>query len=377
MKTEKKTNRDKILKVIYMKKNFLKTIGMLIVSLLFVSTIISCKGDTSKDVKATEEERIYNVTIKSAESKDVDQIEVFTGTVEGFNTNNISPQMSARIEKTYVEVGDHVYRGQRLAQMDQSNLTQARLQMENNKEEFERTKQLYDVGGASKSEFDARKMAYEVSKTTYNNLLTNTYLISPISGVVTARNYDAGDMYVMGQPLFTVEQIRPVKIKVNAPESLYGQIKKGASVDINLDVYPNETFKGKVYLVYPSLDATTRTFSVEVTIDNANERVRPGMFARVTFRYGIERNVVVPDVAVVKQTGSGDHYVYTVVDGKVVFNKVKLGRIIGTEYEIKSGINEGDMVIIEGQNVVVNGAKVNAKEGEPVPFVSDDLVNKN
>lgn len=358
-----------------MKKQFFSKCATLILILGSMHFVASCGSGKKQDDKG--EQKAPLVTIMAAEVKDVDQIEIFTGTVEGFNTNNISPQTVARIEKIYVEVGDHVYRGQRLAQMDQSSLTQARLQMQNNKEEFERTKQLYEVGGASKSEYDARKMAYEVSQAAYNNLSTNTYLVSPISGIVTARNYDAGDMYSMGQPLFTVEQIRPVKIMVNAPESLYGKIKKGASVSIVLDVYPGEEFEGKVHLVYPSLSAATRTFPIEITIANSNERVRPGMFARATFKYGTERNIVVPDVAIIKQTGSGDQYVYVVEDNKIVFKKVTLGRLVGTEYEIKSGLNEGDMVVVEGQYGVTNGQEVDATVGEPKGFVPDDLINKD
>ncbi|MBR3303136.1 MAG: efflux RND transporter periplasmic adaptor subunit [Bacteroidales bacterium] len=356
-------------------KQIIKSVGTAALCLLGAILVVGCAG--KKEEQGAAKETVRGVTIMAASAKDVEQVEIFTGTVEGFNTNNISPQSPGRIERINVEVGDRVYKGQRLAQMDASNLNQVRLQMENNKMEFERTKQLFEIGGASQSEYDARKMAYEVSQTTYNNLAVNTYLNSPISGVVTARNYDAGDMFSGAMPLFTVEQIRPVKIKVNAPEGLFGQIKKGQSVNIKLDVYPDEVFEGKVHLVYPSISAASRTFPIEITIENSNERVRPGMFARAIFVYAVEHNVVVPDVAVVKQMGSGDHYVYTVVDNKVVFNKVKLGQLIGTEYEIKSGLKEGDMIIVEGQGRVVNGQQVNATVGEPASFVPDNLVDKN
>lgn len=357
-----------------MKKNYIRTITSAAMICILVAggfSISSCGSNSSKGAK--EAPKKVMVTVKAAQVKEVDQIELFAGTVEGYNTNNISPQTSSRIEKIYVEVGDHVAKGQKLAQMDQSNLTQSRLQMENNKLEFERTKQLFEVGGASQSEYDSRKLAYEISQTAYNNLLTNTYLVSPITGVVTARNYDAGDMYAMGQPLFTVEQIRPVKIMVNAPESLFGKIRKGQSVDIDLVIFPGEVFPGKINIVYPTINTQTRTFAVEIIIQNANERLRPGMFARATFKYGTAKNVVVPDVAVVKQSGSGDRYVYTVENGKVVFHKVKLGRVIGTEQEILSGVPEGSMVIIEGQYVVTNGQEVDFKEGEPAGFVPDEL----
>lgn len=364
------------------RKNLMKALASVALFGAVVVGVCACGGKTpgAEEVLAeasVEQAPVRDVVYSLAKRQQVPQIETFTGTVEGYATNNISPQASVRIEKIFVEVGSHVRAGQKLAQMDASNLTQAKLKLDNDKLEYERNKQLYEVGGISKSEYDTRKKDYEVSLSSYENLVTNTYLISPINGVVTARRYDAGDMYSSADgALFTVEQIRPVKITINVSEALYPYIKKNTPIDITLDVYGEEIFKGKVHIIYPSLDAATRTFPVEVTIDNTNERVRPGMFARVTFKYAVENNVVVPDVAVVKQTGSGDHYVYTVdSNNKVVFKKVKLGRVIGTNYEIKSGVEEGDKVIIQGINVVVNGAEVNAKEGEPAAFTPDNLIN--
>ena len=243
-----------------------------------------------------------------------------------------------------------------LATLDATNLEQARLKMVNDSIEFARIDGLYQVGGISKSNWDAMKLASSVSKSNYNNLLENTVLRTPVSGIVTARNYDAGDMYG-GLPVYVVEQITPVKLKVNVSEKLFAQIKKGMEVDVKLDVYGDEVFKGKVSLVYPTIDAATRTFPVEVTIANANQRVRPGMFARVTFSYGTANHVVVPDQAVIKQTGSGDKYVYVYNNGTIDFKKVELGRRLDTEYELISGVASGDQVVTEGHARVVNGGK--------------------
>ena len=154
-----------------------------------------------------------------------------------------------------------------------------------------------------------------------------------------------------------VEQISPVKLKVNVSEKLFTQIKKGMSVDVKLDVYGDEVFKGAVSLVYPNINPATRTFPVEITIANANQRVRPGMFARVTFSYGSANHVVVPDKAVVKQSGSGDKYVYVYNNGTIEFKKVELGRRLDTEYELVGGVSSGDNVITEGHSRVVNGGK--------------------
>ena len=158
--------------------------------------------------------------------------------------------------------------------------------------------------------------------------------------------------------IFTVEQIRPVKLFVNVSESYFTQVKKGNEVDIKLDVYGDEVFKGKVSLVYPTIDAATRTFPVEIKIANADERVRPGMFARATMNFGTLNHVVAPDQAIVKQSGSGDRYIYVYKNGKVSYQKVELGRRMGNKYEIVSGVDNGDQVVITGQNRLTNGMEV-------------------
>lgn len=335
------------------KGNFLKFLVAL--SVAFAAT--ACNNEKKSVVE--EETETVSVRVKQCFEKEVEQIEIFTATVEANVVNNISPNVSLRIEKLYAEVGDHVRKGDRLADLDASNLVQARLQMLNDSLEFVRNDHLYEVGGISKSEWDAKKLVYDIAKTNYRNLLENTVLTSPVSGVVTARNYDRGDMFSMGQPLFVVEEINPVKIMVNASEKLFAYIKKGDRVEVTLDVYGNEIFNGVVSLVYPTVDPQTKTFPVEIKIANGNERVRPGMFSRVRFTYGKANHMVVPDMAIVKLTGSGDRFVYVVdEEGTVTFKKVELGRRLDTEYEIVSGLNSGDKVVVEGQNRVTNGMKV-------------------
>lgn len=333
-------------------KSLIRTLSVLMLS----GVIFSCKSGEDKAAVAVEAEVIPQVRVQQVFEREVEQIETFTATVEAEVINKIAPQMPLRIKQVLVEVGDQVRKGQVLATLDATNLEQARLKMVNDSIEFARIDGLYQVGGISKSNWDAMKLASSVSKSNYNNLLENTVLRTPVSGIVTARNYDAGDMYG-GSPVYVVEQITPVKLKVNVSEKLFAQIKKGMEVDVKLDVYGDEVFKGKVSLVYPTIDAATRTFPVEVTIANANQRVRPGMFARVTFSYGTANHVVVPDQAVIKQTGSGDKYVYVYNNGTIDFKKVELGRRLDTEYELISGVASGDQVVTEGHTRVVNGGK--------------------
>lgn len=325
----------------------------------FFAAAMICSCGEKKDESANAIKAV-DVKLATVTSESVPQTEVYTATVESDLKNNISPNMSYRIERILVDVGDQVSKGQLLVQLDASSLNQLKLQIDHQKVEFNRTSELYKVGGASKAEYDNAKMQIDVMESQYKQMSQNTQLFAPMSGVVTARNYDNGDMY-SGTPILTIEKTNPVKVVMNVSEIHYKSIKKGQSVDITLDSYEGETFTGKVTTVSPSVDVATHTFPVEVTINNPQQKVRPGMFARVTVNYGSENHVLVPDESLVKQIGAGDRYVY-VYDDKtktVSYNKVVLGKHIGTKYEILSGVENGQQVVIAGQARLAQGKKVN------------------
>lgn len=332
-----------------------------LVALLAIVLLGSCTGGKDKSAAEKVEEK-PRVKLADVTARPVEQIQEYTATVEAEVKNNIAPSSPVRIDKIFVEVGDRVVKGQKLVQMDAANLKQKKLQLDNQRIEFQRMDELYKVGGASKSEWDASKMQLDVQETSYNNLLENTSLLSPVTGVVTARNYDNGDMYSGGEPVLTVEQITPVKLLINVSETYFTKVKKGAPVNVKLDVFGDEEFTGKISLVYPTIDPATRTFQVEIQLPNRDQKVRPGMFARATLNFGTQDNVVVPDLAIVKQAGSGDRYVYVYKDGKVSYNKVELGRRMGAEYELRSGVPDNSQVVVAGQARLINGTEVEVEK---------------
>ena len=318
---------------------------------------------SSGEKKTEETHTVPKVKLETVHLQEVEQPSEFTATVLAGVSNKIAPQAPVRIRKLNVEVGDRVSAGQLLATMDATNLRQTEIQIQNQETEFRRIDELYKVGGVSQSVWDAQKTALEVAKETYRNLQENNELLSPVSGLVTARNYDNGDMYSGALPVYVVEQIRPVKVLVYVSESYFTKVKKGMDVSVRLDVYGDEEFAGKVHLIYPTIDAATRTFAVELRIANADERVRPGMFARVTMNFGSVERVVVPDLSIVKQTGSGNRYIYVYrsngrAHGTVTYQKVELGRRLGDRYEILSGIDDGARVVISGQSRLTDGQEV-------------------
>ena len=343
----------------------MKTIFRSTVAAFAVLLAASCGNSASKDAQqaGAMADMTPTVSVEQVSVREVPQTATYTSTVQAYVKNNIAPQMTGRITKINVEIGDNVTKGQVLAEMDRTSLLQAQLQLQNQEVEFERLKALYEAGGISKSDYDAVDLAVKVAKTQVENLEENTVLRSPVNGIVTARNYDAGDMYAMSAPIYTVEQIKPVKLLVGISESDYTKVKKGDSVEIAADALPGLTFYGKVGKVYPTIDPSTRTFTVEVVVDNNYSSLRPGMFARVTVDFGSNNNVVIPDIAVVKQQGSGERFVYVLnADGTVTYTKVVLGRRMGTEYEVLEGLSDGDKVVTGGQIRLKDGIKVTVNE---------------
>ncbi|HBH20493.1 MAG TPA: efflux transporter periplasmic adaptor subunit, partial [Rikenellaceae bacterium] len=306
-----------------------------------------------------EEDKTPIVEVYSAVKETVSHETNYSTTVQANVINNITPQNAGRIRKLNVEVGDFVKSGQILAEIDRVQLDQAALKLKNNETELERCRQLYKEGGLSQSDFESMELSFKVSKSSYDNLLENTVLRSPISGVVTARNYDVGDMYAMSSPIYTVQQISPVKLLVAVSEADYTKVSKGDKVKVIADALPGEEFKGSVIRLYPIMDAASHTFNVEVQVANTSARLRPGMYARASLNMGDTNSIVIPDAAVVKQQGSGQKLVYVLNDDSTVDARVvTLGRFFDDKYEVVTGLSEGEKVVVKGQSLLKSGDKV-------------------
>ncbi len=321
---------------------------------------VSCGNQATKQTTPAAPVQVTPIEVATAESRLVPQESIYASTVQAYAVNNIMPQTGGRIRKINVEVGDYVNKGQILAEMDRLQLDQLEIQVQNDNLEYARLKSLYEEGGVSQSDFEQAEMGYKLRKVNYENVKENTILHSPISGYVTARNFDVGDMFGMSAPLFVVQQVVPVKLLVGISESEYSKIHKGDKVTLTVDALPGETFTGKVERLYPTIDPATHTFKAEVTVPNADKRLRPGMYARVTVNFGTRDSVVVPDKALVKQEGTGTRFLFVLKDdGTVSYIPVQTGRHIGTEYEIIDGLEAGQKVVVKGQAALRDGVKVN------------------
>lgn len=336
---------------------------------LLTVALTACSGGDKEQKE--EQEELPIVKIENVSERDVDQVGTYTATAEADLINNISSAMPARIKQILVDEGMRVSKGQRLVVLDDVNTTSYELQVQTAKAslktveaDYNRAVELLKIGGGTQQAVDQMQAqlvnarnAVAAAERTLRHAVENTVLTSPINGVVTARNYDPGDM-TGGLPILTIAQPNPIKIAINVSESEFVNVKKGMPANVTFDTYGDEVFSGKVTMISPTIDQNSRTFGVEITVPNPGDRILPGMFGRVSMVFGTAVRVVVPDKAVIKQPGSGDHYVYVYKDGKVSYNKVELGQRIDNSYELISGVDNGAQVVISGQSKLANGAKV-------------------
>lgn len=338
-----------------------------------LALLVACsKGEDNKK-EATEKDEIPVVKVMSVESANVEQVFTYTASTEADKINNISSSMPLRIESILVDEGQRVSAGQRVVVLDDVNTTSyelqvstAEAQLRNVQVEYNRAMELFKIGGGTKQAVDQMETqlvnarnAVASAKRALANAQENRVLTSPVSGVVTQRNYDPGDM-TGSMPILTVAQVQPIKIVINVSESEFTLIHTGMKADITLDPYGDEAFTGTISKIMPTVDPNTRTFGVEITLPNPENRVLPGMFGRVSLTLGEANHIVVPDRAVVKQQGSSNYYIYVYdpSSSTVDYRKVELGQRLGSNYEVISGIEPGSQVVISGQNALANGKKV-------------------
>lgn len=340
-----------------------KTIKTLSLAVLSAGLLASCSSSSSS--KATEEQSadtVRLVEVAPAEMRALSLSEEFTAQLEAKVVNNITAQAGGRLKQLLVKVGDRVGAGQAVARMEATQAAQAQIQLADAKTNFARMDELYKVGGVSKAQWEQAKSAVDQAKLAYGNAAENTVLRSPISGFVTAKNYDNGDMTSPQLPVVVIQQIAPVKAVIGVSEQYYSYLKKGAAATLSVDALGEETFSGVVTNIFPTLDPVTHTVSAEIEVANKDLKLRPGMYARVHLDFGTKEALTVPDKAIVRQAGSGARYVYVFSGGKAVYRAVELGQQQGDLYEVVSGLNAGDQVIISAPSNLKNGLSVKLRK---------------
>ncbi len=337
----------------------MNTIIKHLVSLSTIALVLSsCSGDKVKSTETTTK-KFENVKTQILEKKPIARNLEFSTTLIAYDKMAVAPTSPGRIQKILVEVGTRVSKNQLLVEMDKSNYLQSKVTFENLETDFQRVSKLNESNNISKQVYDQTKAKYEAAKTSLQDLEKNTFLRAPFSGVVSAKNYENGELY-SGNPVLTLVDMSSLKATINIPETYYPLVRKGMHVDLTSDIYPNQTFPAAIDIVYPTIDESTHTFSVQLKVPNTKQVLRPGMFARVGMQLDKIETITVPYQAVLKLQGSNERYVFLNNNGIAKRVSVKLGDRFDDRVEIiSSEIKQGDELVVLGQARLNEGSKLN------------------
>ena len=331
--------------------------------LLATMALAACGGQGTQGSKGatTTQKEAERVKVLTLESERIAKTLELASTLEGYETMNIAPSLTGHIEHIYVEVGSRVQKGSMLVRMDQTQLNTTRINLASTKTELDRVSALRQSGSVSEQVYDQTKAGYDQLVENERFLDQNTFVKAQFAGVISAKNYEDGEMYT-GAPILTLTQISRLKAIINIPETYFPLVKQGMKVSIESDIYPGQTFPATIEIVYPTIDAASHTFQAKLNIPNAGEKIRPGMYVRTQLAVGQVDAIVVPYQSVLKLTGSNDRYVFVNNEGTARRVPVTLGQRFDDRIEIipiESGaLKAGDQLVVTGQARLVDGAKL-------------------
>jgi len=254
------------------------------------------------------------------------------------------------VSKVNVGTGAKVAKGQALIELDsreiQEKLTAARINLKQSKTEYDRTLNLFKKNAATEQALTAAEHRYSSAQSQVAEIKvmqTYTTIKSPIDGIVTERQIEAGDLANPGQVLLTVYDPRNMRLEVPVPVRLIEKLSLNQTVDITLD-RPTRPFKGKVSEIVGEIDPSSRTQKVKIRIDNKKGDILPGTFGRVWVRENPRKAVVIPAGAV---TMVGQLEMVNVVQNdRVLRRMVKTGPSYGKLVEILSGLSAGEVILV-------------------------------
>lgn len=312
------------------------------------------KATTIEEIQAEKGKPAYTVKATTAEITDVRK---FSGSIEGMQQTSAISKMSDPLAKIYVQVGSSVKKDQVLAEYvftgDNTQYQQAQEQVAILQKATERMRELHAKGGISQQDMDTQEMQLKVAKMNLETARRATKILAPSSGIVTEMNFKVGQ--VPGQnPFCTIAKLDQVILKLSITSKDIGYIKKGATATVDV---AGEKIQGKVTLIPLAANPQTRFFPVEITFNNKNKKLLPGMYVTAELEARKVKGIIVPIEAIVYRNGVNT--VWTVTkDGKAKRKVVQVGVQTKTEVQILDGLEEGDEVMVTGQFRMNDGDKV-------------------
>jgi RND family efflux transporter MFP subunit len=333
--------------------------GAMIVLTMMV-LILGCSGGDQEN--AQNEEKAISVKGILVQASAQDLKKSFTGTLAGEKQAVINAKISEAVDRIMVGEGSRVRTDDVIIRLDRtgpsSNFVQAQSVFQNAEKNYKKMERLYDQGAISEMQYDGSKTEYEVARANYNAALKMVDITTPIDGTVTSVDVSAGDYVHPGQQVATIAAIAKLRMKFGVSGSDLGYFNEGDAVEIIVESASRLVGKGKVITVAESADPATRTFQIEIELDNTANKFKPGMFARADIiMEKFDNIIVVPQSAVVIRNNK--NYAFVVHGDAVTASEVKLGVEFDGAVQVLDGLNQGDTLVTVGQEYLDDGSKVN------------------
>ncbi len=343
--------------------------------------LTSCKKDKLADTNSPSPEVLFPVKVERVERRGIAKTLSFVGNLEPMDRATIVPDISGKLYKIYVDVGDRVRKGQVLAELDHRHID---LQLEQAKAGFEvakanlndaktnylRMEKLYKENAISSQQFEKVKLAYEAAHSQFQqaqaalNLAQYQQDVSimkaPFDGVIVERLAEEGDVVnpMMGGfgsrgGVLVLMNFSRIKIDLDVSERDIFSIKKGQIAYLEVSSLPGKKFKGSVSIVNLAADPDTKTFKVRTEFDNPDLLLKPGVFGTVIIETETRNNVIA-----IKKEGLIEDSVFVVENGKTFKRSVKTGLRNSVHVEIVEGLKEGEVYVVEGNLGLKEGANV-------------------
>ncbi|MGB8953480.1 MAG: efflux RND transporter periplasmic adaptor subunit [Candidatus Aminicenantales bacterium] len=359
-------------------------IQVLVGAIIFAS-LFACRSDNQKEKAKEELLGIPPVKVVQVMKQRISEKLYYTGTLEAWRKVNITPDIGGKVAQIHVEEGQRVRKGQLLAELDtqavrlqlqqaEAASAAAEANLKNASRNKERMDRLYQEKAVSDQQYEQIKLAYEAAKAQFEqaqaalNLVRHSLEVSlmkaPFDGFVASKNAEVGDVInpMMGSfspvsGVLTLMDFSRIKISVEVSQADIVRIKKGQRALLNT-AYPGaKEYEGVVSVVNLTADPLSKKFKVEVTVRNADLALRPGTFGEVVFEISSSENaLVIPQKAILD-----DRYVFQVQGNRARKKEVVLGLRNKELVEIKTGIQEGDLVVVEGNYGLIDGMEVEIK----------------
>jgi membrane fusion protein (multidrug efflux system) len=288
------------------------------------------------------------------------------GELQARETVLVKPEVSGVVEGVQFEEGEAVAAGAVLFQLrdreEQARLREAQAQFALAQDTFDRTARLANRNAAAEAQLERARSQLEVARARADRRrveLERTRVRAPFDGMVGARLVSPGARVTQDDALVRIDAIDPVQLVFTIPEWALPQARVGASFELSVAAYPTRSFPGEIHFIAPSVDSATRRVLIKGRVPNPERLLLPGMFAQVTAQLGQRDALLLPEEAVVNDSGGA--FVWRIATGGEAERVgVQLGARQGGRVEVRSGLRAGDRIVTAGTHKVRAGQKVEA-----------------